>query len=153
MIAMCLGMLTVRLCLLRSSNARIVDLFLIGVTFAQARWLGVMRVEIDAIATSINMMPLIDPAITFVHKCSNVSDLLTKDCEPATKQAILSMVKAPPTTIGMGRPVALTGLEILWRLHVVFCIVGHRDYSPIGCRQRLHTLLSVRVQGGERHQE
>eukprot|EP00964_Phaeocystis_antarctica_P016216 scaffold8958_cov106-Phaeocystis_antarctica.AAC.1 len=40
-------------------------------------------------------------AITFVHKCSNVSDLLTKDCEPATKQAILSMVKAPPTTIGM----------------------------------------------------
>ena len=44
-------------------------------------------------------------AITFVHKCSNVSDLLTKDCEPATKQAILSMVKAPPTTIGMGRPV------------------------------------------------
>ena len=58
-------------------------------------------------------------AITFVHKCSNVSDLLTKDCEPATKQAILSMVKAPPTTIGMGRPVALTGLEILWRLHVI----------------------------------
>merc|ERR1740117_980623 len=43
MIAMRLGMLTVRLCLLRSSNARIVDLSLIGVTFAQARWLGVRR--------------------------------------------------------------------------------------------------------------
>merc|ERR1719272_2326621 len=42
MTAMCLGMLAVRLCLLRSSSARIVDLFLIGVTFAQARWLGVM---------------------------------------------------------------------------------------------------------------
>ena len=42
MTAMCLGMLAVRLCLLRSSSARIVDLFWIGVTFAQARWLGVM---------------------------------------------------------------------------------------------------------------
>ena len=51
-------------------------------------------------------------AITFVHKCSNVSDLLTKECDPATKQAILSMVKAPPTTIGMGRPSASS--EVLW---------------------------------------
>ena len=41
-VVMRLGMLTVRLCLLRSSNARIVDLSLIGVTFAHARWLGVM---------------------------------------------------------------------------------------------------------------
>merc|ERR1712166_758986 len=67
-------------------------------------------------------------AITFVHKCSNVSDLLTKDCEPATKQATLSMVKAPPTTIGMGRPVALTGLKILWRLHIV---LGHASIDQV----------------------
>ena len=42
-----------------------------------------------------------------MHKCCNVADWLTKDSDPATKQAILSVVKAPPTTIGMGRPVAL----------------------------------------------
>ena len=67
-------------------------------------------------------------AITFMHKCCNVADLLTKDQDPATKHAILSMVKAPPTTIGMGRPVALTGLEILWRLHVV---LGHASIDQV----------------------
>ena len=62
-------------------------------------------------------------------KCCNVvTHLLTKDCDAATKHAILSMVKAPPTTIGMGRPVALTGLEILWRLHVV---LGHASIDQV----------------------
>ena len=67
-------------------------------------------------------------AVLHVHKCCNVADWLTKDTDPATKQAILSVVKAPPTTIGMGRPVALTGLEILWRLHVV---LGHASIDQV----------------------
>ena len=63
-----------------------------------------------------------------LDKSFNVTDFLTKDCDAATKQAILSMVKAPPRTIGMGRPVALTGLEILWRLHIV---LGHASIDQV----------------------
>eukprot|EP00964_Phaeocystis_antarctica_P161614 scaffold133469_cov103-Phaeocystis_antarctica.AAC.1 len=50
-------MLTVRLCLLRSSNARIVDLSLIGVTFAQARWLGVMSRRMLQLSLVVQMRP------------------------------------------------------------------------------------------------
>merc|ERR1712166_855692 len=57
MIAMRLGMLTVRLCLLRSTNARIVDLSLIGVTFAQARWLGVMSRRMLQLSLVVQMRP------------------------------------------------------------------------------------------------
>ena len=63
-----------------------------------------------------------------LDKSFNVTDSLAKDFDAATKQAILSMVKAPPTTIGMGRPVALTGLEILWRLHIV---LGHASIDQV----------------------
>ena len=39
-----------------------------------------------------------------------------------------SLSKAPPDTIGMGRPVLLTGLEILWRTHVV---LGHASIEQM----------------------
>ena len=51
---------------------------------------------------------------TFVTTIADVDEHITK---------LLSVVAtAPPTTIGMGRPVPLSGLEILTRLHVV---LGH----------------------------
>ncbi len=54
-----------------------------------------------------------DPSCADHHEDFTFLDVLTNGLDSETSKAILSLAKAPPSTIGMARPVKLTGLEIL----------------------------------------
>ena len=60
-----------------------------------------------------------EPGCADHHEDFTFLDVLTNGLDSETSKAILSLAKAPPSTIGMARPVKLTGLEILWRMHCV----------------------------------
>jgi len=69
-----------------------------------------------------------DPSCADHHEDFTFLDVLTNGLDSETSKAILSLAKAPPSTIGMARPVKLTGLEILWRMH---CVLGHCSLEQV----------------------
>ena len=76
----------------------------------------------DAITFAHRTGMCIDPKCVDAHDDFTFVDVLTEGRDAPTSNAILSLAKAPPSTIGMAQPVRLTGVEILWRMH---CVLGH----------------------------
>ena len=76
----------------------------------------------DAITFAHRTGLCIDPKCSDAHEDFTFVDVLTDGRDALTSNAILSLAKAPPSTIGMAQPVKLSGVEILWRMH---CVLGH----------------------------
>ena len=76
----------------------------------------------DAITFAHRTGMCIDPKCVDAHDDFTFVDVLTEGRDAPTSNAILSLAKAPPPTIGMAQPVKLSGVEILWRMH---CVLGH----------------------------
>ena len=69
-----------------------------------------------------------DANCTDSHETFSFVDVLTDGHDAETCKAILSLAKAPPSTIGMAQAVKLSGVEILWRMH---CILGHAPLDQV----------------------
>ena len=69
-----------------------------------------------------------DPCCKQLHENFTFTDVLVDGHDADATKAILSLAKAPPSTVGMARAVPLTGVEILWRTHVV---LGHCSLQQV----------------------